>query len=80
VDEAQNLTPHEVKTIVSRVGEGTKIILTGDVAQIDNPYLDASSNGLAYMVERLKGHALVGHVTLAKSERSELASLAAEKL
>lgn len=80
VDEAQNLTPHEVKTIVSRVGEGTKIILTGDVAQIDNPYLDASSNGLSYMVERLKGNALVGHITLAKSERSELASLAADKL
>ena len=80
VDEAQNLTPHEVKTIVSRVGEGTKIILTGDVAQIDNPYLDESSNGLSFMVERLKGNALVGHVTLAKSERSELASLAAERL
>ena len=80
VDEAQNLTPHEVKTIVSRVGEGTKIILTGDVAQIDNPYLDASSNGLSYMVERLKGQALIGHVTLARSERSELASLAAAKL
>ncbi len=80
VDEAQNLTPHEVKTIVSRVGEGTKIILTGDVNQIDNPYLDTASNGLAYLVERLKGHALVGHVTLAKSERSELASLAAERL
>ena len=80
VDEAQNLTPHEVKTIVSRVGEGTKIVLTGDVAQIDNPYLDGSSNGLSYMVERLKGNALVGHVTLAKSERSDLASLAAEKL
>jgi len=80
VDEAQNLTPHEVKTIVSRVGEGTKIVLTGDIAQIDNPYLDESSNGLSYMVERLKGHALVGHVTLAKSERSELASLAADRL
>jgi len=80
VDEAQNLTPHEVKTIVSRVGEGTKIILTGDIGQIDNPYLDSSSNGLSYMVDRLKGHAIVGHVTLAKSERSELASLAAEKL
>lgn len=80
VDEAQNLTPHEVKTIVSRAGEGTKIILTGDIGQIDNPYLDSSSNGLSYMVERLKGHALVGHVTLAKSERSELASLAAAKL
>jgi len=80
VDEAQNLTPHEVKTIVSRVGEGTKIVLTGDIAQIDNPYLDESSNGLSYMVERLKDHPLVGHVTLAKSERSELASLAADRL
>ncbi|MEX1017180.1 MAG: PhoH family protein [Phycisphaeraceae bacterium] len=80
IDEAQNLTPHEVKTIVSRVGEGTKIVLTGDIAQIDNPYLDSSSNGLSFMVERLKGQALVGHVTLARSERSELASLAAEKL
>ncbi len=80
VDEAQNLTPHEVKTIVSRVGEGTKIILTGDVAQIDNPYLDASSNGMSYLIERLKGSHQVGHVTLARSERSELASLAAAKL
>lgn len=80
VDEAQNLTPHEVKTIVSRVGEGTKIVLTGDVGQIDNPYLDSSSNGLSYMVEKLKGQAIVGHITLAKSERSELASLAAAML
>ena len=80
VDEAQNLSPHEVKTIVSRVGEGTKIILTGDIMQIDHPYLDSSSNGLSYIVDRLKGHAIVGHVTLARSERSELASLAAEKL
>ena len=80
IDEAQNLTPHEVKTIVSRVGEGTKIILTGDIQQIDNPYLDSSSNGLSYMVERLKGESIVGHITLAKSERSDLASLAAAKL
>ena len=80
VDEAQNLTPHEVKTIVSRVGESTKIILTGDIGQIDNPYLDSSSNGLSYMVERLRGQPVVGHITLAKSERSELASIAAEKL
>lgn len=80
VDEAQNLTPHEIKTIVSRAGEGTKVILTGDVGQIDNPYLDSSSNGLAYSVERLKGEPMIGHVTLAKSERSELASLAALKL
>jgi PhoH-like ATPase len=80
IDEAQNLTPHEVKTIVSRAGEGTKIVLTGDIKQIDNPYLDASSNGLSYLVERMKGHALSGHVTLSRSERSALASLAAEVL
>ncbi|MBL0928155.1 MAG: PhoH family protein [Phycisphaerales bacterium] len=80
IDEAQNLSPHEVKTIVSRVGEGTKIILTGDIEQIDNPYLDASSNGLTYAVERLKGSPLCGHITLSKSERSTLASLATEKL
>lgn len=80
VDESQNLTPHEVKTIASRVGEGTKLVFTGDASQIDNPYLDASSNGLSYMVERMKGKGIVGHVTLMKSERSELASLAAETL
>lgn len=80
VDEAQNLTPHEVKTIVSRVGEGTKIVLTGDIAQIDNPYLDSASNGLSYLVDQLKDHGIVGHITLAKSERSQLASLAALKL
>ncbi len=80
VDEAQNLTPHEVKTIISRVGEGTKIVLTGDIGQIDNPYLDTSSNGLAYGVEKMKGLGIVGHVTLARSERSELASLAAQRL
>jgi PhoH-like ATPase len=80
VDEAQNLTPHEVKTIVSRVGEGTKVILTGDIGQIDHPYLDQASNGLSYAVERMKGLPIVGHVSLAKSERSELASLAASLL
>ncbi len=80
VDEAQNLTPHEVKTIVSRVGEGTKVILTGDIGQIDNPYLDQASNGLSYIIEKMKGLSLVAHVTLAKSERSELASLAASLL
>lgn len=80
VDEAQNLTPHEVKTIASRVGEGTKLILTGDATQIDNPYLDSSSNGLSFLVERLKGKSIVGHITLAKSERSELASLVTEVL
>jgi len=80
VDEAQNLTPHEVKTIASRVGEGTKLVLTGDIMQIDNPYLDQSSNGLSYTVEKMRGLGLVGHVTLTKSERSELASLAAQRL
>ncbi len=80
IDEAQNLTPHEVKTIISRAGEGTKMVLTGDPEQIDNPYLDASSNGLTYTVERLKGHAACGHITLTRSERSHLASLAAEYL
>ncbi len=80
IDEAQNLTPHEVKTIISRAGEGSKMVLTGDPAQIDNPYLDASSNGLSYAVERLKGQRVCGHVTLSKSERSELSSLAADYL
>ncbi len=80
IDEAQNLTPHEVKTVVSRAGEGAKVILTGDAYQIDNPYLDASSNGLVYVVERFKDQGIHGHITLARSERSELASLAAELL
>jgi PhoH-like ATPase len=80
VDEAQNLTPHEVKTIVTRVGEGTKIVLTGDPYQIDNPYVDAESNGLTWLVERFKGQALAGHVTLMRGERSELAELAANIL
>jgi PhoH-like ATPase len=80
VDEAQNLTPHEVKTIASRVGDGTKLVLTGDATQIDNPYLDSSSNGLSYLVERLKGKGIVGHITLEKSERSELASLVTAEL
>ncbi|MEB3322871.1 MAG: PhoH family protein [Synechococcaceae cyanobacterium] len=80
VDEAQNLTPHEVKTIVTRVGEGTKIVLTGDPYQIDNPYVDAESNGLTWLVERFKGQALAGHVTLVRGERSELAELAANLL
>jgi len=80
VDEAQNLSPHEVKTIVSRVGDGTKIVLCGDIGQIDNPYLDASSNGLSHLIERMKGHRIAGHVTLSKTERSELASIAAEML
>ncbi|MDH3393894.1 MAG: PhoH family protein [Desulfobulbaceae bacterium] len=80
VDEAQNLTPHEVKTIISRAGDGTKMVLTGDPEQIDNPYLDSSSNGLTYAVERLKGLPVHGHITLRKSERSDLAGVAAAYL
>jgi PhoH-like ATPase len=77
VDEAQNLTPHEIKTIVSRAGEGTKLVLTGDPYQIDHPYLDFSSNGLCYAVEKFKESPLAAHVTLTKGQRSELAELAA---
>jgi PhoH-like ATPase len=73
IDEAQNLTPHEVKTILTRAGEGTKIVLTGDIDQIDNPYVDAASNGLTYVVERFKNNPLAGHITLYKGERSKLA-------
>lgn len=80
IDEAQNLSPHEVKTIVSRAGEGSKVVLTGDPYQIDSPYLDSSSNGLTYLVEAFKGQDLFGHMTLTKSERSRLAELAAELL
>ncbi|MFA7159452.1 MAG: PhoH family protein [Kiritimatiellia bacterium] len=80
IDEAQNLTPHEIKTIISRSGEDTKMVLTGDPSQIDNPYLDSNSNGLSYAVERLKPLPLHGHVTLTKSERSILAAAAAELL
>ena len=80
IDEAQNLTPHEVKTIISRAGENTKMILTGDPNQIDNPYLDSSSNGLSYAIEKLKGQPLYGHVTLTKSERSPLSAIAADFL
>ena len=80
VDEAQNLTPHEVKTILTRAGEGTKIVLTGDPYQIDNPYVDASSNGLTYVVDKFRGERIAGHVTLNKGERSALAELAANLL
>jgi PhoH-like ATPase len=80
VDEAQNLTPHEVKTIISRAGENTKIIFTGDVFQIDTPYLDEQSNGLSYLIDRLKGNDLFAHITLEKGERSELANLSNELL
>lgn len=78
VDEAQNLTPHEVKTIITRAGENTKIVFTGDIYQIDTPYLDEQSNGLTYIIDRLKGNKLMAHVTLEKGERSELANLANE--
>lgn len=80
VDEAQNLTPHEIKTIITRAGEGTKIIFTGDIQQIDHPYLDSLSNGLSYLIDRMVGQALFAHVTLEKGERSELAELASNLL
>ncbi len=80
VDEAQNLTPHEIKTIISRAGEHTKIIFTGDIYQIDTPYLDSESNGLSYLIENAKKHPLYAHVTLQKGERSELANLATSLL
>jgi len=80
VDEAQNLTPHEIKTVLTRAGEGTKVVMTGDPGQIDNPYVDAMSNGLTYCIERFKDADIAGHVTLRKGERSELAELAANLL
>lgn len=80
IDEAQNLTPHEVKTIITRAGENTKIIFTGDIHQIDTPYLDEQSNGLSYIIDRLRGNHLYAHVTLTKGERSELANLANDLL
>jgi PhoH-like ATPase len=80
VDEAQNLTPHEIKTIITRVGDGTKIVLTGDPYQIDNPYIDSSSNGLTYVVEKFKAQEIAAHVTLTKGERSLLSELAANIL
>jgi PhoH-like ATPase len=80
VDEAQNLTPHEVKTILTRAGDNTKIVLTGDPYQIDNPYIDSESNGLTTTVERFKSHPIAGHITLSKGERSPLAELAANVL
>ena len=80
VDEAQNLTPHEVKTIITRAGEGTKIVFTGDIFQIDHPYLDAHSNGLSYLIEKMQGQRLYAHVNLEKGERSELAQLASDLL
>ncbi len=80
VDEAQNLTPHEVKTIITRAGENTKIVFTGDIYQIDTPYLDAQSNGLSYLIDKVKGQPLYAHITLQKGERSELANLANDLL
>lgn len=80
IDEVQNMTQHEIKTVLTRVGEGTKIVLTGDIEQIDNVYIDATNNGLSYVVERLKQEQLTGHVTLLKGERSKVATIAATKL
>ena len=80
IDEAQNLSSHELKTIITRVGEGTKIVLTGDIEQIDSPFVDETTNGLTYAIEKFKNHTLAGHVTLQKGERSKVASLAARIL
>jgi len=80
VDEAQNLTPHEVKTIITRAGEGTKVVFTGDIFQIDHPYLDSLSNGLSYLIEKMQGQKLYAHITLEKGERSDLADLASDLL
>jgi PhoH-like ATPase len=80
VDEAQNLTPHEVKTIITRAGENTKIVFTGDIYQIDTPYLDTQSNGLSYLIDRIHHHPIHAHITLEKGERSELANVANELL
>ena len=79
-DEAQNLSPHMIKTLITRVGEDTKIVLTGDPEQIDHPYLDASSNGLSYLVEKMKGEEITGHITLVKGERSKVAELGGKLL
>jgi len=80
VDEAQNLTPHEVKTVITRAGEGTKMVFTGDIFQIDHPYLNTRSNGLSYLIEKMRGQAIYAHVNLEKGERSELADLASDLL
>jgi PhoH-like ATPase len=80
IDEVQNMTQHEIKTVLTRVGEGTKIVLTGDIEQIDNVYIDATNNGLSYVVERLKDESITGHITLLKGERSKVATIAALKL
>jgi PhoH-like ATPase len=80
VDEAQNLTPHEIKAIITRAGEGTKLIFTGDIFQIDHPYLDTYSNGLSYLIEKMQGQKLYTHINLQRGERSTLADLASTLL
>ncbi len=80
MDEAQNLTPHEVKTIITRAGEGTKIIFTGDIHQIDHPYLGINSNGISTLIEKMQGYGIYAHIDLKKGERSELAELASNIL
>jgi len=80
IDEAQNLTPHEVKTIITRAGEGTKVVFTGDIYQIDHPYLDTQSNGMAYLIEKMRGQRLYAHINLEKGERSQLSELASNLL
>ena len=80
IDEAQNLTPHEIKTIISRAGENTKVVFIGDIYQIDTPYLDSQSNGLSYLIDKLKKEQIYSHVTLKTGERSELANLANDLL
>ena len=80
VDEAQNLTPHEIKTIITRAGEGTKMVFTGDIEQIDSPYLDTGSNGLTYLTDKMKGQNVFAHINLVKGERSHLAELASQLL
>jgi predicted ribonuclease YlaK len=80
IDEAQNLTPLEIKTIITRAGEGTKIVLTGDIEQIDSPYLDSKSNGVTYLTDRMTGEDIFAHINMTKGERSELAELASQKL
>jgi PhoH-like ATPase len=80
IDEAQILTPHEVKTIITRAGQNTKVVFTGDIFQIDTPYLDAQSNGLSYLVDRMHNNELYAHINLEKGERSDLANLASKLL
>jgi len=80
VERAQNLTPHEVKTIITRAGEGTKMVFTGDIFQIDHPYLNSYSNGLSYLIDKMQGQKLYAHINLEKGERSELSELASDLL